>query len=86
MPNWTDDEGRCRYTVDGVPCYESGVGCALHHSGKNPKKRRKDASVEAAFKRGVEAMRKAAMGAAWHSAAMGLYKRIQEMPVPEDKQ
>ena len=40
---------------------------------------------EEAFKRGAEAMREAAMGAAWHSAAMGLHKRIKEMPVPEDK-
>lgn len=40
---------------------------------------------ETAYKRGAEAMREAAMGAAWHSAAMGLHKRIKEMPVPEDK-
>jgi len=40
---------------------------------------------ETAYQRGAEAMRESAMGAAWHSAAMGLHKRIKEMPVPEDK-
>ena len=40
---------------------------------------------ETAYQRGAEAMREAAMGAAWHAAAMGLHKRIKEMPVPEDK-
>jgi hypothetical protein len=43
------------------------------------------AKAEMAYQRGAEAMREAAMGAAWHSAAMGLHKRIKEMPVPEDK-
>jgi len=43
------------------------------------------AACDAAYRRGAEAMREAAMGAAWHSAAMGLYKKIQEMPLPEDK-
>jgi hypothetical protein len=41
---------------------------------------------EDAFTRGAEAMREAAMGAAWHSCAMGLHKRIKEMPIPEDKE
>lgn len=39
-----------------------------------------------AYRRGAEAMREAAMGAAWHAAAMGLHKRIKEMPVPEDRE
>jgi methylphosphotriester-DNA--protein-cysteine methyltransferase len=42
-------------------------------------------AIAAAFRRGAEAMREAAMGAAWHSAAMGLHERIKEMPLPEDK-
>ena len=41
---------------------------------------------ETAYQRGAEAMREAAMGAAWHSAAMGLHKRIKEMPIPEDRE
>jgi hypothetical protein len=41
--------------------------------------------LQGAYQRGAEAMREAAMGAAWHSAAMGLHKRIKEMPLPEDK-
>jgi len=36
----------------------------------------------AAFTRGAEAMRERAMGAAWHACAMGLHKRIKEMPIP----
>jgi hypothetical protein len=30
-------------------------------------------------------MREAAMGACWHSAAMGLYNKIASLPDPEDK-
>ena len=30
MPNWSDDEGRCHFEVDGVPCYQSDVGCPMH--------------------------------------------------------
>jgi hypothetical protein len=30
MPNWSDDEGRCHFTVNGVPCHESPVGCPMH--------------------------------------------------------
>ena len=38
-----------------------------------------------AFQRGAEAMREAAMGAAWHHGAMYLHKQIKELPTPEDK-
>lgn len=30
MPSWSDDEGRCHYTVEGVPCYRSEAGCPMH--------------------------------------------------------
>lgn len=30
MPNWSDDEGNCHFTVNGVPCYQSPVGCPMH--------------------------------------------------------
>lgn len=84
MPNWSDDEGRCHFNVDGVPCHQSGTGCPTHRV-KPTKKTSKQVAIDAAFKRGVEAMRKAAMGACWHSAAMALYRRIEIMPDPEDK-
>lgn len=37
-----------------------------------------------AFRRGAEAMREAAMGAAWHSSAMALHKKIKDLPIPEE--
>jgi hypothetical protein len=39
----------------------------------------------AAFKRGAQAMRAAAMAACWHSAAMSLHRKISGLPIPEDK-
>ena len=38
-----------------------------------------------AYRRGAEAMREAAMGAAWHSNAMGVHNKIRALPLPEDK-
>lgn len=43
MPNWSDDEGRCHFDVNGVPCYQSDVGCPMHRGAsllKHPRKRR----------------------------------------------
>lgn len=37
-----------------------------------------------AYRRGAEAMREAAMGAAWHSSAMALHKKIKDLPIPEE--
>jgi hypothetical protein len=31
-PNWSDDEGRCHFEVDGVPCYQSDKGCLMHRA------------------------------------------------------
>lgn len=39
MPNWSDDEGRCHFEVNGVPCYQSPVGCPMH-AVKEPKPKR----------------------------------------------
>lgn len=36
------------------------------------------------YRRGAEAMREAAMCAAWHSSAMALYKKIKDLPIPEE--
>lgn len=33
MPSWTDDEGRCHYSVNGVPCYRSTTGKCPAHGG-----------------------------------------------------
>lgn len=33
MPNWSDDEGRCHYSVNGVPCYQSPVDKCPAHGG-----------------------------------------------------
>ena len=30
MPNWSDDDGRCHFEVDGIRCYESPIGCPAH--------------------------------------------------------
>lgn len=46
---------------------------------------RRQADVDAAFARGAEAMREAAMGACWHHGAMSLHKQIRALPDPEDK-
>lgn len=43
------------------------------------------AEVATAYQRGAEAMREAAMGAAWHSSAMGVHAKIRDLPIPEDK-
>jgi hypothetical protein len=43
------------------------------------------AALADAYRRGAEAMRKAAMGAAWHSAAMGVHTKIRDLSIPEDK-
>lgn len=40
MPNWTDDDGRCRFDVDGVPCHQSGTGCPMHRAKPTPKSKR----------------------------------------------
>ena len=43
------------------------------------------ARAATAFVRGAEAMREAAMGAAWHSNAMGVHNKIRALAIPEDK-
>jgi site-specific DNA-methyltransferase (adenine-specific) len=46
MPSWSDDEGRCQYVVDGVPCYQSADKCPMHggKSASQPRKRRTPAA------------------------------------------
>lgn len=43
MPNWSDDEGRCHFDVNGVPCYQSPTGCQMHEV-KQPKRKRHQVS------------------------------------------
>lgn len=43
-----------------------------------------NALAKDAYRRGAEAMREAAMGAAWHSSAMALHKKIKDLPIPEE--
>jgi chromosome segregation ATPase len=43
------------------------------------------AALADAYRRGAEAMREAAMGAAWHSNAMGVHNKIRALSIPEDK-
>lgn len=30
MPNWSDENGNCLFTVDEIPCYESRKKCPAH--------------------------------------------------------
>lgn len=87
MPNWTDDEGRCCFDVDGVPCHQSGTGCPMHRvepTRKRKKTLQQDA-VAAAFKRGVAAMRQAILDQFdWHNDARS-HDRVRALPDPEDK-
>jgi len=55
MPNWSDDEGRCHYSVNGVPCYQSPVGCPMHGSEK-PKPKRKSKVKLSAYERCLNAL------------------------------
>ena len=68
------DEARAEVEMlRGVGCMEDGDGpCG--------------ACRKCAYQRGAAAMREAAMGAAWHSAAMGVHNKIRDLPDPEDKQ
>jgi hypothetical protein len=43
------------------------------------------AALATARREGAEAMREAAAGAAWHSSAMALHKKILALPLPGDK-
>ena len=53
----------------GVGCSEDGDGpCGV--------------CLKCAYQRGAERMRQAAMGAAWHSAAMGVHNKIRDLTVP----
>ena len=56
-----------------------GVGCSEDGDGPCGVCRK------CAYQQGAERMRKAAMGAAWHSAAMGVHNKIRDLKIPEDK-
>ena len=92
MPSWTDDEGRCWFETDGVPCCQGGTTCPMHRR----RKPRKSKAVEEAFKRGAEAMREAAAKVADDAATLAyenecsglaesIEAQIRALPLPEGK-
>jgi hypothetical protein len=30
MPSWSDENGRCHFSCDDGPCYQSAIGCPAH--------------------------------------------------------
>ena len=86
MPSWYDDEGRCHFEVNGVPCYQSPVGCPAH-GGATSKAKRLTQGERDAYRRGAEAMREAAadlfQGNIPGLAAMPTWSAlIRELPIP----
>ena len=57
-----------------------GVGCSEDGDGPCGVCAR---CLKCAYQQGAERMRQAAMGAAWHSAAMGLHSKIRDLPIPK---
>jgi hypothetical protein len=70
-PNWSDDEGRCHFVVDGLPCYESGIGCPMHRAGVTKRKRESAADLRAQRDELAEALRNLAVWAEWHKQRRG---------------
>lgn len=93
MPNWSDDEGRCHFEVNGVPCYQSPVGCPIH-VGAPAKSKRPTQGERDAYRRGAEAMRDAAILASRENvgcrhmvchACPSPAATLRALPIPEDK-
>ena len=101
MPSWSDDAGNCHFDVNGTPCYLSKTGCPMHKgewAWRSPTKATRQADIDAAFKRGVAAMREAAAAhfeeLAWQQRFAGDFfmspvheasaQRIRALPDPED--
>ena len=67
------------------PDYKDTKDCGCRECFLENEVERLTAERAAAFARGAEAMREAAMAACWHHGAMHLHKQIGALPIPKDK-